>query len=103
MTKARYIGSTKIDKNYLEMEFEYRGKTYFITRALSWTACSSDYTLKSGSMTESKQHKREQERIDNELDNPKAIKIEPYNNSNEKAFDAFLKYVSGNEKAFDNL
>ena len=103
MTKARYIGSTKIDKNYLEMEFEYRGKTYFITRALSWTACSSDYTLKSGSMTESKQHKREQERIDNELDNPKS-EIKPYNNSAEKAFDALLDYcLNGNENAFDNL
>lgn len=103
MTRARYIGSTKIDKNYLEMEFEYRGKTYFVTRALSWTACSSDYTLKSGSMTENKQHKREQERINNELDNPKEIKIEPYNNSAEKSLEAFLDYIDGNENAFDNL
>ena len=103
MTKARYIGSTKIDKNYLEMEFEYRGKTYIVTRALSWTACSSDYTLKNGSMTESKQHKRAQELIDNQLDNPKEFKIEPYNNSSEKAFEAFLEYINGNENAFDNL
>ena len=102
MTRARYIGSTKIDKNYLEMEFEYRGKTYFVTRALSWTACSSDYTI-NGANSERNQHKRAQKLIDNELDNPKEIKIEPYNNSAENAFKAFLDYVDGNENAFDNL
>lgn len=103
MKKANYIGSSKIDNNYLEMEFEYRGERYFVTRALSWTKCSSDYTLKSGSMTEGKQHKRAQEAIDRELDNPTDNKIEPYNNTNELAFEAFLKYVDGDETAFNNL
>lgn len=102
MTRARYIGSTKIDKNYLEMLFEYRGKTYLVTRALSWTACSSDYTI-SGANSERNQHKRAQALIDNELDNPKS-EIKPYNNSAEKAFDALLDYcLNGNENAFDNL
>lgn len=101
MKKATYLGSVKHDKNYLEMMFVYRGKTYFVTRALSWTACSSDYTV-NGSMAEYKQHKRAQEQIDNELDNPKT-EIEPYNNSAEMALEAFLDYCDGNENAFDNL
>ena len=68
--KARYIGSTQTDKNYLEMMFEYRGKTYFVTRPLSWTACSSDYTM--GGKTEKQQHQEAQKLIDDSLDAPKA-------------------------------
>lgn len=74
--KAKYIGSVKnIDPNYLHMEFEYRGRRYFVTRALSWTACSSDYTM-NGSMAEWKQHKRAQELIDSTIEaekNPQPI------------------------------
>lgn len=64
--KAKYIGSTQIDKNYLEMMFEYRGKTYFVTRPLSWTACSSEYTT--GEKTEKKQHQEAQKLIDDTLE-----------------------------------
>ena len=67
--KAKYIGSTQIDKNYLEMMFEYRGKTYFVTRPLSWMACSSDYTM--GGKTEKQQHQEAQKLIDDTLDAPK--------------------------------
>ena len=75
MAKAKYIGSTQSDKNYLEMHFEYRGKTYIVIRALSWTACSSDYTM-NGSMAEWKQHRRAQELIDATIEaekNPQPI------------------------------
>lgn len=68
MTKAIYKGSVKsADGKYLEMMFEYRGKTYFVTRPLSWTACSSDYTLNN---TERRQHEEQQRLIDGSINNP---------------------------------
>ena len=72
MTKAKYIGSTQsMDKNYLNMHFEYRGENYIVVRALSWTACSSDYTSRNGSRAEWRQHKEAQESIDAKLDHPR--------------------------------
>jgi hypothetical protein len=68
--KAEYKGAVRsADGNYLEMMFEYRGKSYFVTRPLSWTNCSSDYTVFKGH-TERKQHEEQQRLIDNSIDNP---------------------------------
>ena len=97
--KAKYIGSTKIDQNYLEMMFEYRGKTYFVTRALNWSNCSSDYTI-SGAKSERKQHEQQQKIIDDSFLIPKTEPAK-YDDTNEKAFYKLLDYFDGNDNAFD--
>lgn len=88
--RAKYIGSTKTEKNYLEMMFEYRGHTYLITRPLSWTNCSSDYTVGKAN-SEKKQHEENQKLIDNLIDNPNK-EVKPYNNEAEKAIEDFLNW-----------
>lgn len=91
---AKYIGSTKIDKNYLEMMFEYRGKTYFVTRPLSWTACSSEYTV-GGAKSEARQHKEAQEAIDASIDNPVTeYPKQKYEGSWEEGFDMLWNYIN---------
>ena len=89
MKHVKYIGSAKTDKNYLEMMFEYRGKTYFVTRALNWN-CSTDYTLNKDK-TERRQHENAQRAIDEMLDNPQT-EIKPYNDTTEKALDDLFDF-----------
>lgn len=91
MTKAKYKGSVKsADGKYLEMMFEYRGKTYFITRALSWTGCSSDYTVGRGN-SERRQHEEQQRIIDNTIDNPFVRDLEKERKAQKELNDAINK------------
>lgn len=83
---------------YLDMFFAYRGYEYYVTRALSWTACSSDY-LKTGSMAEWKQHKEAQETIDARIKaaeqqtEPEQPKEWKYEGSAQEGLDLFWKYI----------
>lgn len=100
---AKYISSTKIDRNYIEQMFEYRGEYYLVTKPLSWTGCSSDY-FDNGYMSLRNQHRRAQEGIDGKLDNrSEEPEIRTGKSEAEKALDILFDYMEGNENAFDNL
>ena len=96
MTKAKYIGSTQsMDRNYLDMHFEYRGKAYIVTRALNWMSCSSDYTSRNGSKAEWRQHKEAQEAIDSEIEAEKNPQPIPKGTWTKEYEDMIYKMISG--------
>lgn len=82
MKKAKLVSRIKDKYNAYRTDliYEYRGKTYLIT------AYDNGYeeTLRD-------QHKKEQARIDDELDNPQPIK--PYTGDADKAFNKFFEYL----------
>lgn len=59
--KAKKV-ETYRDKYFTTIVYEYRGCTYEVTYANGWNVCCSPAWI---------QHRDEQEKIDNELDNPK--------------------------------
>lgn len=91
--KAKYIGSTAYEKNYYNQHWEYRGKQYIVTVPVGWGG-SSDY-YNNGYNSQKNQHKREQEKIDAELDNPKTKEPELIKrNGADEGFDLFWNYVN---------
>lgn len=99
---AKFIGAVKdrYEHRYIDLEYEYRGERYLVTKPISWTACSSDYF--SGSMRLTEQHRRAQEAIDAKLDNPPInYPKQEYKGSAQEGFDKFWDYINGNENAFD--
>ncbi len=97
--KAEYIGAytDRYDKRYTTLFYRYRGREYQVVKANNWGACSSDYTMKGGSMTLSKQHKEAQEMIDNMVDNPSDFKpvAQKYEGSAQEGLDMFFNYING--------
>lgn len=76
--KADYIGSytDKYDKRYTTLFYRYRGHEYQIVKANNWMSCSSDYTMRGGSMSLARQHKEAQDSIDAKIEaekNPQPI------------------------------
>lgn len=63
MVKAKKI-ETYRDKYFTTIVYEYRGCKYEVTYANGWNVCCSPAWV---------QHKDAQEKIDNELDNPKPV------------------------------
>lgn len=91
--KAKYICSTPYEKNYYNQHWEYRGKQYIVTVPTGWGA-SSDY-YNNGYNSQKNQHKREQEKIDAEIDNPKTKEPELIKrNGADDGFDLFWDYVN---------
>lgn len=93
--KATYIGSTSTpyEKNYYNQHFEYRGKQYIVTVPAGWNG-SSDYR-NNGYMSQKNQHKRAQQAIDAELDNPKTEEPKLIKrNSADDGFDMFWQFVN---------
>lgn len=100
--KARFIGAVKdrYEHRYVDLEYEYRGERYLVSKPCSWTACSSDYLY--GDMRLAKQHERAQAIIDAKLDNPPIEYPEQvYEGSAQEGFDKFWDYINGNEDAFN--
>ena len=84
----------RFDKRYTTLIYEYRGHEYEVIKANSW-ACSSDYTMRGGSMTLSAQHKRAQEEIDNLIERgPEEPKPQKYEGSAQEGFDLFWDFVN---------
>lgn len=75
--KATFKGSytDKYDKRYTQLFYEYRGHEYQVTKANSWTGCSSDYIY--GDMRLSIQHKKAQETIDWMIEHPRTEERTP--------------------------
>lgn len=63
MAKAKKI-ETYRDKYFTTIVYEYRGCKYEVTYANGWNVCCSPAWI---------QHRDAQEKIDNELDNPKPV------------------------------
>ena len=61
--KAKKV-ETYRDKYFTTIVYEYRGCTYEVTYANGWNVCCSPAWI---------QHRDAQEKIDNELDNPKPV------------------------------
>lgn len=96
--KAEYLYSIP-HKNepYLDMFFAYRGYEYIVVRPMSWTACSSDYTMKNGSMREWRQHKEAQDAIDARIEreqNPVEPPKQKYEGSAQEGLDLFWKTLN---------
>lgn len=92
--KATYIGSTSrpFEKRYYNQHWSYRGKTYIVEVPTGWEH-SSDYD-RNGYMSQTAQHRREQEAIDAELDNPKEEPRQPkYEETAQAGFDLFWNFV----------
>lgn len=99
---AKFIGAVKdrYEHRYVDLEYEYRGERYLVTKPLSWTACSSDYFY--GDMRLTEQHRRAQESIDAKLDNPPIeYPKQVYEGSAQEGLDKFWNYINGDEHAFD--
>lgn len=58
MSKAKKV-ITMYGKHANVVEYEYRGKTYFVEYANDWTYCTTPARI---------QHKNEQEKIDREIE-----------------------------------
>lgn len=95
--KARYIGKAfnKFDHTYTPLFYEYRGHEYQVTAPQGWTASSDYYT---GYMRLSEQHKREQERIDAQIEAERLQEQTPpaqqYKGSWEEGLDIFMDFVN---------
>jgi len=90
--KATYIGSSSCEKNYYNQHFEYRGKIYMVTVPVGWNG-SSDYR-NNGYMSQKNQHKRAQQAIDAELDNPKTEENHIERNGADDGFEMFWQFVN---------
>lgn len=67
------------------VEYEYRGKTYYVEYANDWTYCTSPASV---------QHKNAQERIDKEIEEEKKQNGPTrYEDTAEYGFDLFWNYV----------
>lgn len=82
--KAKYLGSVRDGWQHTELEYEYRGYTYFITKH------NNGYMGKSLRA----QHEEEQRKID-EMIEARSKPIEPwqYEGSAQEAFDLFWKWA----------
>ena len=84
--KAEYIGCSKDKYNgNVYLFYKYKAKEYMIT----------DYHICGDTIeTLAYQHKREQDKIDKQIeeDKKKPLTPEPYNNEAEKAIEEFLKW-----------
>ena len=94
MAKAKFIGVIKnrnpFDRHaweHTDLLYEYRGEQYIITKD------NNGYM----GTTLAQQHKEEQERIDDKLDNPQKPVAWKYEGSAEEGFDLFWKYAEGEE------
>lgn len=74
MVKAKKI-ETYRDKYFTTIVYEYRGCKYEVTYANGWNVCCSPAWV---------QHKDAQEKIDNELDNPKPVEKVEYKSVEEQ-------------------
>ena len=89
MKKAKLIG--KIYDRYgkfVDLEYEYRGKTYFIRNHFSGNAMDEQLWM---------QHKKAQKAIDNELDNSMVVDSNhtwSYEGSADEALDLFLDFFN---------
>lgn len=105
--KATYKGSSRTaDKRYYLQIWEYRGHEYEVEVPSNGWICSSDY-LRGGYMSQSNQHRRAQEQIDELITHPAPEIKEPepqkYEGSAQEGFDMLMDYLDGNEHAFDVL
>ena len=88
MEKTTFIG--KIYDRYgkfVDLEYEYRGKTYFIRNRFSGNAMDEQLWM---------QHKEAQKAIDNELDSTMVDQNHAWNyeNSADEALDLFLNFFN---------
>ena len=90
--KATYTGSTPYEKRYYNQHWNYRGKDYIVTVPTGWEH-SSDYD-RNGYMSQTAQHRRAQEAIDAELDNPKEEPKIISRNEADEGFDLFWKLIN---------
>lgn len=94
--KARYVSSFKprYENRYYIQTWEYRGIQYQVECARTWDcAIQND---RGGSESQAAQHRRAQESIDAQLDNPKIDYPEQkYKGSAQEGLDLFFKFVDG--------
>ena len=82
--KAKFIGAVHDGWQHTELEYEYRGKRYFVTKHNNGYM---DASLR-------QQHEAAQKDIDDRLDNPPATEPGPYEGSGQEGFDLFWEYVN---------
>lgn len=85
--KAKFVGAVHDGWQHTELEYEYRGHYYFVTKH------NNGYMDKSLRQ----QHKEEQDKIDQMIDNPTEPKEWKYEGSGFEGFDVFWDYVNGDE------
>lgn len=90
--KATYIGSSSCEKKYYNQHWEYRGKQYIVTVPTGWGASSDFYN--NGYNSQKNQHKRAQQAIDTELDNPKTEEKRIERNGADEGFEMFWQFVN---------
>ena len=74
MSKAKKVESYR-DKYFTTVTYEYRGCQYDVTYANGWTVCCTPAWI---------QHRDEQAKIDDMLDNPKPVSDKPVQSIHEQ-------------------